>query len=954
MKRNILFFFLAALCSCALAQNLGEMIRRAADFDNRYPRETVYLHLDNASYIQGDTLWYKAFVVRASTLRPDATLSRTLYVELLNDAGTMLQRSVLRLDSLGQAHGNFALTQPLQRGFYEIRAYTRAMTNWSSSPALPNQREGAGYFSRVFPLFELPKKATPGDFTQLDIQHPEDEQYFTLKPERPYQFGRKGKRNVEWFPEGGQRIEGTAQRVAYRLTDGNGAPVEDTLTVCLPNGTTLVRSVPQHLGMGSFVLPAGAGDGLYAVVSGAKEKHPLPVPREDGVAMFVDTAEDVFEVTLQAGAALLQPDEDGDVVPLDVALVVINREHPYRVFPLQLDGEAIAQEIALKDLRAGVNRLEVVDAEGRSLASRLVFVHADRTASALPGAVVNVKQSQTSYDPFSPIAVEVEVKDEAGRPLPMTELSLSVRDDDGELVGDNSASLHTQLLLSSEVKGYVHQPEWYFADNDAHRAAALDLLMMTQGWTAEHWDLLCQTKAFDVRQPVEERRPILRGKVIRDKEKIVPYANINLHLTMYNDKGLVMRSEARTDSVGRFAFEATEDYFDRWTGQFTMQTDKGSHPWSRVMLDQWFAPQPRPYQPLEYVLMQPVSPYANAESNEVQQKQAPKVDTFVWADTITSQRHFLLHEAEVKAKTIKRYKGLNFNRYTYGGGEAQGARHSDTYINVDLELQRSWDQGLDLYNIRNFLNYVMGDVGNRQNPDVSLSKVDGEMTTMHAPVLSSFGNGIETRLEGKDESQKGDPEDKVRIHDNVGNVYFYDKRDYHDDMDLQLLDQRLPTEIIVGSKRFVVDVNNHAGIPEGQYEMSCPEQIKSILVSYDKTWAQKVASLESKQPVDTHYDGIIYLYTREDWYKFKRKKGVHKRNLYGFTTPTKFTFPNYRQMASDNPNDFRRTLYWNPNLKTDVNGRASAVFFSNARENQHLRITVRGITADGRLIEYDR
>lgn len=143
MKRSILLLVLTALCSCAFAQDLGQLIENAYTFNDRFPRETVYLHTDNASYIQGDTLWYKAYVVRASTLRPDSTLSRTLYVELLNDAGTLLQRSVLRLDSIGQAHGNFALTPPLQNGFYEIRAYTRAMTNWGGrllQPRLPPLR----------------------------------------------------------------------------------------------------------------------------------------------------------------------------------------------------------------------------------------------------------------------------------------------------------------------------------------------------------------------------------------------------------------------------------------------------------------------------------------------------------------------------------------------------------------------------------------------------------------------------------------------------------------------------------------------------------------------------------------------------------------------------------------------------------------------------------------------
>lgn len=118
-------------------ETLFEWFKKASGFDRNYPREKVYLHMDNTSYMANDTLWYKAYVVRASSLLP-TDVSRVLYVDLLNADGQEMERQMLHIDSLGQADGAFVLKQPIRAGYYEVRAYTRAMTNWE------------GYFHALF------------------------------------------------------------------------------------------------------------------------------------------------------------------------------------------------------------------------------------------------------------------------------------------------------------------------------------------------------------------------------------------------------------------------------------------------------------------------------------------------------------------------------------------------------------------------------------------------------------------------------------------------------------------------------------------------------------------------------------------------------------------------------------------------------------------------------------
>ena len=58
-------------------QTIREALERASVSQ---VQEKVYIHTDNQSYFVGDTLWYKAYVVRADSNR-FTNMSRLLYVD---------------------------------------------------------------------------------------------------------------------------------------------------------------------------------------------------------------------------------------------------------------------------------------------------------------------------------------------------------------------------------------------------------------------------------------------------------------------------------------------------------------------------------------------------------------------------------------------------------------------------------------------------------------------------------------------------------------------------------------------------------------------------------------------------------------------------------------------------------------------------------------------------------
>lgn len=127
-------------------------------FNRLYPQEKVFLHFDNTAYFSGETIWFSANVVDATT--GDTARSSVLYVELLSPTGVVLQQRKLKVVE-GRCHGAFPLVDAsvqeanIKRGvlgypsgYYEVRAYTRSMLNFDAEC----------HFSRVFPVYESPDK----------------------------------------------------------------------------------------------------------------------------------------------------------------------------------------------------------------------------------------------------------------------------------------------------------------------------------------------------------------------------------------------------------------------------------------------------------------------------------------------------------------------------------------------------------------------------------------------------------------------------------------------------------------------------------------------------------------------------------------------------------------------------------------------------------------------------
>lgn len=79
---------------------------------------------------------------------------------------------------------------------------------------------------------------------------------------------------------------------------------------------------------------------------------------------------------------------------------------------------------------------------------------------------------------------------------------------------------------------------------------------------------------------------------------------------------------------------------------------------------------------------------------------------------------------------------------------------------------------------------------------------------------------------------------------------------------------------------------------------------------------------------------VCYVVTVDGWNAnrdFRPKRGIRTTRVQGYTRPLEFYSPAYRDGALPPGTDRRRTLYWNPSVKTDKNGCAVIECYNSDR-----------------------
>ncbi|MBR4337506.1 MAG: hypothetical protein IKP91_04635 [Bacteroidaceae bacterium] len=918
MKRLALLPFLF-LCVTLMAQtesDVAQLVTYAARinyFNRLCPQEKVYLHLDNTAYFQGETIWYAANVVDATTGGEAA--SKVLYVELLSPTGVVLKQQKLKVVN-GRCHGSFSLIDTsveeavtlrgaigYPSGYYQIRAYTRAMLNF----------DDAGVFSRVIPVYKAPEKE--GEYDDPVMRQYNGKE--TNRPE-PKRSEKLDELNIAFYPEGGHLISGLPCRIAFKATDkqGHGVNIE---ALTDNDGNTLAIPL-QHNGMGSFTFtPGKKAQKVRAFYEGTPYTFTLPEPDSEGCTLQImgSTSQQANEST-SGDSLIVNFAAAGSPSKRMLGYTLTSQGRCHVVDTLTIGTNCCTRTISTAGLPTGVYQLTLFDAKGAIYAQRLLFID-----NGIQTETVSVTAEKADIHPFDEIRLNLNVNKSTSRRVnkPLS-FSIAVRDaaDYGTAYRDD---IRTYMLLSSELKGLIEEPGWYFEGgqqvnestgqqvngrsgeskdvlaqslssrdgrraklNESTHSKELDLLMMVQGWTRYNWRQMAGMEPFEIRHYTESQLVVDGWAFSRIRETPLADVKIAVRLTS-QDRQQRQETTVTTDSLGYWSV-GVEDFEGEW--DLYMETrqkgDKNASKTTRVRLERSSKPALYAYTPIEKWL----PTYAWDSDKMLTVEEAEDSEYLLPTDS------HLLQEVEVTG----RRKYIDY--YTFKAFDAE----------KDAEMML--DGGGYTYKVEDYLKekgyevqLSMGDVGDVASSDAYESSR-----------LNYFKNMVEA----------------APINNRRTFWYIHEGK-----------------------------VNRTAPSYFAGYALDL-EEVKSIIV-YDDPWVYEtfpgITDLLTKQEIDEiantnrqeggdPFSPGMYVIDIELNPSRKRRTYVDKNarstSFEGYSPIVEFYAPTYPNGPIQGDTDYRRTIYWNPEVTTDEDGYASVSFYNNGY-SRALTISAEGMTQDG-------
>ncbi len=502
-----------------------------------HPQQKVYLHLDKAVYNADEIVWFKAYILNATTHRPDST-SSNLYLDLINPGGYVVQKKILKIHD-GFAHGDFSFRDTVPEGTYSIVAYTNWMKN-----------AGQDFFFRK----------------NIYVKNPDFKNYASKDDVRLNKKSRKDilrkaeQLEVDFMPEGGSLLAGIENRIAFKAINelGRGTDIEGGLWN--DKNQLILNFKSEFLGMGSFYFTPEKNTKYYVQIKWAENKSKkinLPQVVEKGIGLRADYPNDhSLEINIIHN---FSPDN----FPINTSYYLIIHNRGQAKFAAETDlkkgpGTFIIPSDSFSN---GIVHISLFDSQMSPVSERLVFIYHDDPQNS------SMTLSKPKAGEREKVDVSIELLDKNNFPV-RGNLSLSVAKTDQM---SNERDIRSDLLLNSDLKGGIENPSWYFANFDRGKLEKLDLVMLTNGWRRFEWNDVMHPPYENPLWPVEKGLEV-SGQITRQFFGI-PLKDIPVKMTIvssFNDT-----YSTRSGPKGYFTFKNL-DYSDTIEVRIEAQKENGS------------------------------------------------------------------------------------------------------------------------------------------------------------------------------------------------------------------------------------------------------------------------------------------------------------------------------------------------------------------------------------------
>lgn len=585
------------------AQTMQDTIIANFSLMERIPKEKLYLHLDKPFYGAGEKIWFKGYLVNAITHQNNAQ-SNFIITELINRSDSIVERKKIRRDSLG-FHNAFILPATLPAGDYYLRGYSNWMLNedpdffFSRNIKIGNsidntivssieyQQEDDTHYtakikftSNVQAVFENTtikylylengkiknkgkKKTDENGWISIslpDLKSPvarrievefDDPQYIYKRTFHLPVFTNDF--DVKFFPEGGALINIPHQNVAFKAQGADGFSKEIEGFLFNSKGDTLTNFRSEHNGMGIFTMNPVNNETYYVTVrtnDSITKRFDLPAIEPKGISIAMSHYKQEIRYEIQKTEATEWPQKLFLLAHTRGKLAILQPINPKRTFGKMNDSL----------FTEGITHFMLIDEQGNALSERLIFVPDHKPNQW------QITTDQPTYGKREKVSLQIAAKDSEGNPVEGT-FSVSITDRKSIQPDSLADNILSNLLLTSDLKGYVEDPAFYFLNQDARTLRSIDYLMMTHGWRRHKMENVLRTPSLNFTNYIEKGQTI-SGRIMGFFGANVKKGPICVLAPKYN---IIATTE--TDEKGQFIVNTS--FRDSTTFLVQARTKKG-------------------------------------------------------------------------------------------------------------------------------------------------------------------------------------------------------------------------------------------------------------------------------------------------------------------------------------------------------------------------------------------
>lgn len=594
LPATALFFVLLLLGSLSFGQNtpskdvLLKYVSGGNGKDLENQSEKFYLQFDKPYYTLGDTIWYKAYVL---TDHLTATaISGIMYVDVLNDENKVLKRFKLQI-SRGIAYGNIRLGEnEFVPGTCSIRAYTNWMRNFGEdyffcktfyitgfndnswlinsrskfntgkgevdlnfkdpgNKPIDNEKVHVGVLAGAKKIFTSDFQTDPDGAIHVDFNLPENPGQLSLVAEDklknrhaviPIRTSVSENIDLQFLPEGGNLVAGLPAHIGFKAIDVDGTGRDIAGVILNREGDKVAQFSSLHLGMGSFdmmIKPGEAYSAKVTVGNGVVENFPLPAVKNEGTSLriFNKQEKDSVKVILTVSPNTVSGRDTLFLIGKARGVIC------YAAIVSFQNSNVIEKYISKKLFPQGIAHFVLTTTAFAPLNERQTFIDNNENLK------ISVASNKEIYAKGDSVQLQIKVSDSNGKPV-SGNFSAAVTDDaQVKLNNSQSDNILTHLLLTSDLKGNIDAPAYYFLSANNNAWEALDNLLLTQGWVGYNWQQHIDSAKLQF-QP--EKSFVVEGSVINVSNKPLQASKVQL----FCQQPLIIM-DTTTDAKGRFVFE---------------------------------------------------------------------------------------------------------------------------------------------------------------------------------------------------------------------------------------------------------------------------------------------------------------------------------------------------------------------------------------------------------------